>query len=410
MRLLLVLLFSAATCFAQNFSQRGFFQAGTTFYPQVTSNDRTRAVGDALFHYDAFYKRGNSLQFAGSVELRADTHQEVNRDFHISWWERDLRRPAFAVRRLSGMYHKSGFSIELGKQFIRWGTTDILTPTDRFAPRDYLRVVDNEFLPVTAARVSLEKGAESIQAVWSPRIVPSRVPLLNHRWAPLPDTLPPGVALRDTSEFPTGSQVGIRWKHVGRAEFAVSLYQGFNHLPSFNASFGNVSSPAAPALEIQRFYPKLRMAGFDTAIPMRWLTFKAETAYFASTDPRADDYALYVVQLERQTGEWFFVGGYAGEALTKIGTQTGDFSPERGLTKTLLGRAGYTIDTNRSIAVEAAVRQNGDGAWVKFEYSQAKGTHWRVTGNVTFLGGAMEDFLGQYNRNSHVLLILRYSF
>jgi hypothetical protein len=236
------------------------------------------------------------------------------------------------------------------------------------------------------------------------------VPLLNHRWAALPDTLPPGLALRDTSEFPGGSQTGIRWKHTGAAEFAVSLYEGFNHLPSFDAGLGTDSSTAAPILEVHRFYPKMRMAGFDTAIPLRWLTLKGETAYFASTDPRADDYGLYVIQLERQSGEWFFVGGYAGEALTKHGSQTGDFSPDRGLTKTLLGRAGYTIDVNRSVALEAAVRQNGDGTWIKFEYSQARGQHWRATADFTLLRGTMSDFLGQYHRNSHVVLVLRYSF
>jgi len=270
--------------------------------------------------------------------------------------------------------------------------------------------VNNEFLPITAVRVSFEKGANAIEAVWSPRIVPSRVPLLNHRWAALPETVPAGVTLRDTSEFPTGSQTGVRWKHAGAAEFALSWYEGFNHLPSFDVALGQDSTAAAPVIEVHRFYPKMRMAGFDTAIPMRWVTLKAETAYFASSDPRADDYGLYVIQLERQSGEWFFVGGYAGEAATKRGTQTGDFSPDRGLTKTLLGRAGYTIDANRSIAVEAAVRQNGDGTWARFEYSRAAGQHWRATANFVLLRGKMGDFLGQYHRNSHLLLILRYSF
>ena len=38
---------------------------------------------------------------------------------------------------------------EFGRQIIRWGKTDILTPTDRFAPRDYLSsVVDSDFLGV----------------------------------------------------------------------------------------------------------------------------------------------------------------------------------------------------------------------------------------------------------------------
>jgi len=119
---------------------------------------------------------------------------------------------------------------------------------------------------------------------------------------------------------------------------------------------------------------------------------------------------LYVVQLERQSGEWFFVGGYAGEAITQNGSRAATFAPDRGLTKTVLGRAGYTIDTNRSVAVETAVRQNGDGLWVKGEYSQAFGQHWRATLNLTLIGGEISDFLGQYRRNSHALFVVRYSF
>jgi hypothetical protein len=80
------------------------------------------------------------------------------------------------------------------------------------------------------------------------------------------------------------------------------------------------------------------------------------------------------------------------------------------LTKTLLGRAGYTIDANRSIAFEAAIRQNGDGTWTKFEYSQAVGQHWRATANITVIRGDLRDFLGQYRRNSHAILVVRYSF
>jgi hypothetical protein len=404
---LFALLFPAAACFAQDYTHRGFVETRFTFYPQAAANDRAKTIGDALIRYEGMYRRTKSLQFAGAFDLRTDTHHQVDRELNLSWADRGVRRPLATVRRLSALYYKGGLTVEAGKQFVRWGKTDILTPTDRFAPRDYLTVVDNDFLPITAARASFEKGANTIEAVWSPRVTTSRIPLLNQRWVVLPASVPPGLTIRDIPDFPSGSQAGVRWKYTGMAEFALSFYEGFHHLPSFE-QYPFVSPE--PVFYLSRFYPDLRMAGLEVAIPLRWLTVKGETGYFASNDPRADDYALYVIQLERQSGEWFFVGGYAGEILSNRGTQLADFSPDRGLTKTLLGRAGYTIDVNRSIAMEAAVRQNGDGLWVKFEYSQGYGQHWRVTANVTALAGRMQDFLGQYERNSHAMLILRYSF
>ena len=80
-----------------------------------------------------------------------------------------------------------------GKQPVRWGKTDILVPTDRFAPRDYLEVTDNDFLGVTGARVLYEKSGNTVDVVWLPRFTPSRLPLLGTRWAPVPELpgLPP---------------------------------------------------------------------------------------------------------------------------------------------------------------------------------------------------------------------------
>ena len=392
--------------FAQTFTQRGFLETRGTFYPQEAVSDPAQTVGETLFRYEGFYKPSGRLQVSGAIDLRTDTHHQTEREFKLSWQDRETRRPLGAVRRLSATYHNGPITFEAGKQFIRWGKTDIVTPTDRFAPRDFLTVVDNEFLAVTAARLNYEKGANTIEAVWSPRFTPSRIPLTDQRWAP---PIPTGVKIRQNVAFPGGSQSGVRWNHAGRIEYEFSLYQGFNHLPSFDIS-SLTFTPNGIEADVQRFYPKMLMAGADIAIPLPLFTIKAESAHFSSTDARSDEYALYVLQLERQAGEWFLVGGYAGEAVTHNGSRATTFAPDRGLTKTFLGRAGYTIDANRSVAAESAVRQNGDGLWLKGEYSQAFGQHWRATLNLTLVRGEMDDFLGQYRLNSHALVILRYSF
>jgi len=406
LRFLVLIAATAPAAFAQTYTHRGFLETRGTFYPETALNDSARAVGESLFRYEGFYTRSNMLQFAGALDFQTDTHRQVERDFKLSWQDREIQRPLGAVRRLSATYHRGPITFEAGKQFVRWGKTDIVTPTDRFAPRDFLTVVDNEFLAITAARLTYEKGANTIEAVWAPRFTPSRIPLADQRWTrPLAQT----ATIRELSPaFPGGPQSGIRWNHAGAIEYEFSFFQGFNHLPSFEAE----ARFTGTGLEIdtQRFYPKMLMAGADVAVPTPYFTVKAEAAYFSSSDDRADEYALYVIQVERQTGEWFFVGGYAGDATTHHGASIATFAPDRGLSKTILGRAGYTIDANRSVAFESAVRQNGDGLWLKGEYSQAFGQHWRATLNVTLIRGDIDDFLGQYRRNSHALVILRYSF
>jgi hypothetical protein len=42
--------------------------------------------------------------------------------------------------------------------------------------------------------------------------------------------------------------------------------------------------------------------------------------------------------------------------------------------------------------------------------SQAFGQHWRATVNATLIRGDLTDFLGQYRQNSHLMLVIRYSF
>src|SRR3982751_329259 len=132
----------------QTLSNRGFVDSGAAFYPQSGVNDSAHFVGEVLFRDEAFYKPRTDLQISGGVDFRTDTHHQVERNFHISWKDRELLRPLFSIRRLSAAYHRGGLHLEAGKQFIRWGRTDILNPTDRFAPHDFLIVVDKEFLGI----------------------------------------------------------------------------------------------------------------------------------------------------------------------------------------------------------------------------------------------------------------------
>src|SRR2546428_11437712 len=323
---------ATSNCYSQNYTQRGFLETQSTFYPQEAPNDRAHTVGESLFRYEVFFSPSSSVQLAGAFDFRIDTHRQAGRDFQLSWQDREIRRPLGEIRRLSATYHNGPLTFEIGKHFIRWGKSDIVTPTDRFAPRDFLAVVDNDFLAVTAARFNFEKGTNTIEAVWSPRFTPSRIPIPNQRWAVLPE-LPPGITLRDAgAAFPGGPQSGWRWNHAGAIEYGLSLYQGFNHLPSLDAVPRFTSSGIQ--VDVQRFYPKIIMVGGDIAAPTPWFTLKGGAGQFNSSEHGADEYATDVIQLERASGGWVFVGGLAGGAITHPRVPAARFLPGRGLTHT----------------------------------------------------------------------------
>jgi hypothetical protein len=407
LRALAGLAWLSAAASGQAFSQRGFVEFRNFAYPQTAPGDSGRLVSEQLLRWEATLRLNSWLQLNAGADARFDSHRQFERAWRLDWADRRKQRPALSVRRLSLLAHRGGFTFEGGRQFIRWGKTDILNPTDRFAPKDFLNVLTTDFLGVTALRATWERGGETLDVVVQPVFTPSRTPLLNQRWAALPEEARQFTLLEAPVRYPGRAATGARWNHVGDGyELSLSFYDGFNHLPVYSARQAPLP---APAVVFERIHPQMRMYGADAAVPTRWLTLKGEAAYFTSNSPLADNYVLYVIQAERQRGEWLFVGGYAGEAVTERRVQI-DFAPDRGLAKTFLGRASYNIDTNRSVAVEGAVRQNGNGFYGKVEYTQAAGTHWRVTLAANLLRGSAEDFLGQYRRNSNLMVVLRYSF
>ncbi|MCS7041826.1 MAG: hypothetical protein NZR01_03455 [Bryobacteraceae bacterium] len=399
--------FLCAAASGQPFTQRGYFEIRNFAYPQTAPGDSGRLVSEQLLRWEAAWKMRPWLQLNLGADARFDSHRQFERAWRLDWADRRPPRPPVSARRLSVLAHRGGLTVEAGRQFIRWGKADILNPTDRFAPKDFLNVLTTEFLGVTAVRATYERGGDTVDLVVQPVFTPSRTPLPNQRWAALPEEAAQFTIRELPRRYPGRAAAGARWNHVGSGyEFALSFYDGFNHLPVYAA---RLEPLPAPSVLIERIHPQMRMYGADAAVPTRWLTLKGEAAYFTSSTPLADNYVLYVIQAERQRGEWLFVGGYAGESVTERRVQL-DFAPDRGLAKTFLGRASYNIDPNRSIAFEGAVRQNGDGFYGKFEYTQAVGAHWRVTAAANVLRGAARDFLGQYRRNSNLMIVLRYSF
>ena len=242
-----------------------------------------------------------------------------------------------------------------------------------------------------------------------PIFTPSRIPLPNQRWTAAPRRAVALSMLRRRGVHRSRQVINSVSAGLIRAPATSSpssAFDGFNHLPrsSLIQAPGRSTSEIVPPLS-GLAHVRRRCRGADAVVHRS----RAKRRYFTSSTADADDYVLYVVQLERQTGEWLITGGYAGEAVTRRRASF-SFAPDRGLTRSIVARAWYTIDPNRSVAIEGAVRENGDGLYARGEYSWARGQHWRTTVIAALLAGSEADFLGQYNRNSHLGLSLRYSF
>ena len=401
-----VLLLSASLVHAQAISERGFVDGRGVWFPQTAPNDTTQLMGDLLFREEVFAKPATWIQFAAGLDLRANSHNQVEDQWRLDFSDRGVLRPRAAIRRLTATITASKLTLDVGKQFIRWGRADILNPTDRFAPRDYLNVIDPDFLPVLGVRPVLRLGNDTIEAVWVPRLTPSRLPLVDQRWAVLPPALQGVTVVDGGSVVPERSQQGLRWNHTGgRIEGSLSFFDGFNHLPNIEGSL----LPPGNGVTLTRTFSDLRSYGGDVAIPLPAFMLKGEATYFTSPSSTSDEYVLYVVEIERQIGEWLLDGGYAGEVVRKSIVPF-PFAPDRGMAKSIIGRVSYTVDPRRTVAVEGAARQNGKGFYAKGEFSDALAQHWRLTLSGVGITGDSADFLGQFSHNSHLSAGLRFSF
>ena len=221
-------------------------------------------------------------------DLREDTHDQTSDSWAVDWQDRGAQRPRLGIRRLDVTASRGAVSLPAGKQFIRWGKADVLNPTDRFAPRDFLNVFDSEFLAVSGARAmsdfSRTRSISSTSRV-SPRAArrcPASAGLRACRRRLASSIVDAGRV------FPEGAQYGARWNHVGSGfEFSLSGYRGFNHTPSLELLPTIQVYP--PVVALRQFYPQMWMAGGDAAWPLSWFTVKGEAAFFGSDDERVDE-------------------------------------------------------------------------------------------------------------------------
>ena len=119
--------------------------SGTRFHRR-RADDREHLVGDVLAREEVFVRPAEWMRLTAGLELRANSHDQVEDSWSLQFWDRSVRRPRLSVRTLSATVTRGPFTLDAGKQFIRWGKTDIVVPTDRFSPRDYLTVIDAPFL------------------------------------------------------------------------------------------------------------------------------------------------------------------------------------------------------------------------------------------------------------------------
>src|SRR5579862_269780 len=98
-------------------TSRGFVDGRALLFPQKAADDGTQLVGDVLARGELFVSAAPWLQLAAGVDLRANSHDQVDARWRVDFADRGVLRPAISVRRLSATLTHGPLTVDVGKQF-----------------------------------------------------------------------------------------------------------------------------------------------------------------------------------------------------------------------------------------------------------------------------------------------------
>ena len=286
-------------------TQRGFVEARALLFPAGRAQRSTQRRRRICWRgEEVFVKPAPWMQFAAGLDLRANSHDQVDDSWRVDFSDRGTLRPALSVRRLDATLTHGAVH---GRR--RQAVHPLGQDRHRHArPIGSRRATsstsfDNEFLAVpgraacvsargrcrskaSGCRVSRRAGCRCStsagrRAVRGRRLV-RRCRRVDAR------RLAGGRAMGTDGRRARVRAVVLRRVQPSaecrdRRAHAVSQ----RHRPGWS---GDLPASAEIEVPVRRRYPRIRTYGVDVALPTRWFTVKGEAAYFTTPDPATDEY------------------------------------------------------------------------------------------------------------------------
>ncbi|MBW2734911.1 MAG: hypothetical protein JRH20_21210, partial [Deltaproteobacteria bacterium] len=252
---------------------------------------------------------GDVASFYGAVDFQLDSR--------LLAADQSLRRgeglDVFPVE-IYALISKGPVDLKLGQQFVFWGRTSWVNPTDVITAWDYpnmaSEIEDYRRAPLAARLQWSIMGELVLDAVWVPIFRPNRLgPFTVQSMSGLP--VVEGEALLPEAHAKNGefglrlSQTVSRWAF----DWAIAAYKGFEKMPAMVFMPRYPAGATAPdALVLTRHYDPLYMVGVDIAKAYGPLVFKAEGALKITDDWKGDDLTVGNSRVEAVAGIDYALG------------------------------------------------------------------------------------------------------
>ncbi len=185
-------------------------------------------------------------------------------------------------------FHWSSVDLRIGRQFVFWGRTDWINPTDNITPWDYTNItaeIEDYRLSVDAAKLDWYFGNSSLELVLVPFFKPN-----------ITGMEIPGAKEVLPEQKPENWQEGLRFSsEFSGLNFSLSYWKGFDLYPT-------VVPDMQGGLTVQ--HPRQQVFGADFDYALGSFVIKGEGAYFLTQDREGTDpfvknpYLHYVLALE----------------------------------------------------------------------------------------------------------------
>ncbi len=363
------------------------------------------------------------LQLTQSLAERATFYAALNFNYDRANDDKNPMRVYPVETYLDFFFDK--LDIRLGRQFIFWGKTDWINPTDNINPWDYENItaeIEDYRIPVTAVRADLYLSGWDLQLVLLPRFSPHRIPI------EMPDSLAGLPVAHRATERPenrlTNGELGLRLSSaVLGVDFSFSYFYGFDKSPTIRIQM----LPAQQKFIHTTEYSRQHVLGFDFATTFDKWVFKGEGAYFLTADRDGKDifavnpHLKYVLGLDYNLSDnWTLNGQFVQTVLfeydrdyeeqTRIERHMPlDDVPEPYL-QSLSGRIHYKWNDFLSLQLISVLNLEETDYFILPILSYAFADGINIYAGGTLFGGPAQSSFGRSKEYSKAFFEVKYSF
>lgn len=371
-------------------------------------------------------------------------HTNTDDNFESNFWEGYIN------------FSSQNCDFRIGKQIVRWGKTDELSPLDIINPQEYeefvLSKLNDRKIPIFLAKINYYLGGYNLEGVFIPFFKESHIPSFNSDWAAF-DHLKEAVAKSTAPSLMKGlinstdvridkpartfdnCSFGLRvLRTLGRFDLGVSYLYTRNTLPTVdsvlfkgegNRSIGSMEQllgffqgiDPASLSDVDITYQYKRMNVFGGEMETTWgnVGIRAELAYFHKISfanrerSKVDkDFVHYVIGADYTWGENLYTNLQFSQ---QIVPNYEELLWQKKITSAFNGTIRKEFMQGFLIPELYFYWNTTDGDYylnpfVTYKYSD----NISLIGGVYFLGGERDTLFGSFKDNNEIYFSLKFTF